>query len=420
MSTAATQAAPAAGKKAGGDLTLPIVGVACAVLLIVVGAILAGRRDEQLPTTYGRRRGGEWGKSVNGTAVLADMFRVRGDTITTMSRFSPRLDKYDVIVWAPDDFEPPDKEHRDRLVEWLEAGNGRTLVYIGRDYNGAIDYWERMAPTAPAELAGESLHRQAEARAAWEAARSQMPKEEYAQWFTFRRDQKPRRATNLSGPWAKDIDDSKTDIRLEGMLEMPSDKTYDLVDSPDNLPPPIVEPLLTSDHDALVYRLSDPDWKSTPTGDPGQIIVVNNGSFLLNYPLVNHEHRKLADKLIAECGSGGKRVVFIESAAKGPPVLDKEPTGSMPSPLELLKVWPLNAILLHVAVLGIIICLSRSLIFGRPRDLPGDSPSDFGKHVAALGKLLARTKDRNYAQARLAQYRQVAERRSGRSHMKNK
>jgi hypothetical protein len=420
MSTAATQAVPSAGKKAGGDLTLPIVGVACAVLLIIVGALLAGRRNEILPTAYGRRRGGEYGRSVNGTAVLADMFRDRGDTITTMSRFSPRLDKYDVIVWAPDDFEPPDDKHRERLVEWLQAGNGRTLVYVGRDYNAAIDYWERMAPTAPSELAGESLHRQAEARAAWEAARSEMPKEEYAQWFTVRRDRKPHKASNLSGPWATDIDASKTDIRVEGILEMPSDKTYDLVDSPDSFPPPIVEPLLKSDDDVLVFRLSDPDWKNTPTGEPGQIIVVNNGSFVLNYPLVNHEHRKLADKLIAQCGPSGQRVVFIESSAKGPPILDKEPTGSMPSPLELLKVWPLNAILLHVAVLGIIVCLSRSLIFGRPRDLPSDSPSDFGKHVQALGKLLARTKDRNYAQARLVQYRQVAERRSGRSHMKAK
>jgi Domain of unknown function (DUF4350) len=417
MSSAATNTSTTAG---GRSLGLPIAGAVCALLLIVVGVMLAGRRDEPLPTTYGRRRGGEAGRSVNGTAVLADMFQARGHTVTTMTRFSPRLDKYEVIVWAPDDFEPPDEEHRERLVEWMKGGSDRTVVYIGRDYNAAIDYWERMAPTAPAELAGESLHRQAETRAAWESARSQMPSEEYAQWFTAQRDHKRRKVTELSGPWAEGVDAAETDIHVEGMLEIPSDKVYDHIDSPDNLPPPIVEPLLKSDNEALVYRLSDPDWKEGQFDEPGQIIVVNNGSFVLNYPLVNHENRKLADKLIAECGKVSKKVVFIESQAKGPPILDKEPTGSMPSPLELLKVWPLNAILLHIAVLGIIICLSKSLIFGRPHDLPGDSPSDFGKHVAALGKLLARTKDRNYAQARLAQYRQVAERRSGRSHLKNK
>jgi hypothetical protein len=83
-------------------------------------------------------------------------------------------------------------------------------------------------------------------------------------------------------------------------------------------------------------------------------------------------------------------------------------------------VWPLNALLLHLTVLGIVVCLARAPIFGRARELPADSPVDFGKHVAALGKLLAQAGDRNYAQARIAQYRQLAERRSGRSHLKNK
>ena len=89
MSTAATRTAQTTDGKEGGGLTLPIAGIACAVVLILVGAILAGRRDEPVPTAYGRRRGGEAGRSVNGTAVLADMFRARGHTVTTMSRFSP-------------------------------------------------------------------------------------------------------------------------------------------------------------------------------------------------------------------------------------------------------------------------------------------------------------------------------------------
>ena len=112
--------------------------------------------------------------------------------------------------------------------------------------------------------------------------------------------------------------------------------------------------------------------------------------------------------------------MFIESGEGGPAVLDKEPTGGLPTALELLKIWPLNAILLHLTVLGIVLCLARSPIFGRPRELPADSPADFGKHIEALGKLLARTKDRTYAQARLAQYRQIGQRRSGKSHLKGK
>src|SRR3954454_1501716 len=122
MSVASSSNSAKDQAKSAGGMALPAAGVAFAVVLIVVGALLAGRRDEPLPTVYGRRRGGEAGRSVNGTAVLADMFRARGHTVTTMSRFSPRLDKYDVVVWTPDDFEPPDEEHRERLEQWLMDG----------------------------------------------------------------------------------------------------------------------------------------------------------------------------------------------------------------------------------------------------------------------------------------------------------
>jgi len=400
-----------------GGIGLPLAGIALAVILIVAGVVLAGRRDEPLPTVYGRRRGSEAGRSVNGTAVLADLFRRHGHQITTVTRLSPRLDKFDTIVWVPDDFAPPDEAHRDRLEQWLKDGYGRTVIYVGRDYNAAIDYWNRMAPTAPPETASEALHRQAEARAAWEAERSQMPEFEYARWFTAVRDKKPRKCDSLAGPMADGIDAAKTDIHLEGRLRIPEKADLGKSDKPALCKD--YESLLSSGDDTLVFRVTNQTDDEHSWND-GQIIVVANGSFVLNYPLVNHEHRKLADKLIAECGDDEQKVAFVESDAKGHEISDKERTGRLPSPFELLKVWPLNAILLHVAVLGMIVCLSRSMIFGRPRDLPGDSPSDFGKHVAALGKLLAATKDRNYAQSRLAQYRQFAERRSGRSHLKNK
>src|SRR5262245_9508152 len=112
MSTAAsTTTNQARGKPAGGGLALPIAGAGIALVLIIVGALLGGRRDEPLPTVYGRRRGSEAARSVNGTAVLAELFRRRGHSVTTISRFSPRLEKYDVVVWVPNDFEPPDEDH---------------------------------------------------------------------------------------------------------------------------------------------------------------------------------------------------------------------------------------------------------------------------------------------------------------------
>jgi hypothetical protein len=409
----ASPSTPAARSKSPttSGLTLPLVGITAAILLIVVGALLAGRQNEVLPTTYGRRRGTDGAPSVNGTSVLVEFYKQAGHRVTTRNRLSPSVNEFDVIVWIPNDFEPPTKEQREFLEKWLAKGAGelRTVVYIGRDYDAAVAYWddwEHLAPGAPQPQADEALRRRAETRATHEAARSKLPTDQYARWFTTHRDAPPRTINKLSGPWAEGIDTAKADLHLEGRLRIPSDGDRT---SADPEIPDYFETLLSSGDASLVTRVKN-DVLIDGWGE-GQVLVIANGSFVLNYPLVNSENRKLAARLVNECGPAG-RVVFIESGPGGPTVLDKEPAGGPPTPLELLKVWPLNAILLHLTILGIVLCLARSPIFGRPRELLPDSPADFGKHVAALGRLLARTKDRNYALSRLAQYRQIADRKT--------
>jgi hypothetical protein len=75
--------------------------------------------------------------------------------------------------------------------------------------------------------------------------------------------------------------------------------------------------------------------------------------------------------------------------------------------LGLFAVWPISAALAHVAVLGWLYALSRWPIFGVPRAAPSASLTDFGSHVAALGKLLQATGDREFARGRLKNYRQL-------------
>jgi hypothetical protein len=374
-------------------------------------ALTGSPRNEQLASAYGRRRGTDYSRSVSGTSVLAEMFRSAGHRVTTWTRLSPRINDCDVIVWAPDDFAPPAKEQREFLEDWLTKGDGgRVVVYIGRDYDAATAYWNKVQPTAPPEDATEIQRRLARAKAQHASDRAKMPVKHYARWFTAKRDGDRRDVKTLEGPWAAGIDASKCEISLEGRLDVP--EQADITPS-DAAIPENFEPLLSSEGDRLATRVTDPDnW------DDGQVIVVANGSWLLNYPLVNHEHRKLAARLVNECGSPGK-VGFLESSEGGPPVMNKEPSGDN-SPLAFMDVWPLNAIIVHLTVLGIIFCLARSPIFGRPRELPVEPAADFGKHVTALGELLARSQDQNYAQSRLHQYRELAKRDSGKSHLKSK
>jgi hypothetical protein len=323
--------------------------------------------------------------SVNGTAVLARMFETAGHRVTSRDRMTPRLrDGADCIVWFPDDFEPPDQEHRDWLQQWLKMKPGRTLIYVGRDFDAAPWYWRHVQEGAPFEQAPLIGRQQTEAEADFRAERGQIPASEDCGWFTVEGKYQPRKVRTLQGDdeWLEGVDPAKLEIELNGRV----------------LPHHRADVLLRSEDDLLI---------SSRRVRESRLIVVANGSFLLNLPLVNHEHRKLAGKLIDAIGPPQQRVVFLESYAGGPPIFEHDPANLMPSPMAIFNLWPTNWILLHLAAIGIMFCFARAAIFGRPRDVEPDGASDFGRHIAALGELLQRSQDEEYALARIQHYRQM-------------
>jgi hypothetical protein len=203
-------------------------------------------------------------------------------------------------------------------------------------------------------------------------------------WFTVQTGQPHRDFRTLEGDesWLSDVDPSKVEIEQDNHL----------------IPAEDAEILLASGDNVLVSRREM---------NFGQLIVVSNGSFLLNLPLVNHEHRKLAGKLIGMV-EPNSRVVFLETDtnSSSPPIHDKDPQTQTRGGLDILGVEPWNHVFLHLAALGIIFCFARLPIFGRPRPLPTPPASDFGQHVEAVGDMLAKTGDSSYAAARLLHYQQ--------------
>jgi len=373
------------------------IGLAGAALWALLAA---GCGPADIDRTYGKRRGAEGGTSVNGTGVLAGMFEAAGHRVSTWRRLSPKLEQFDVIVWAPDSFEPPSEEEREYLEEWLWNEGGRTLVYIGRDYDAGIAYWKKVQPQAPPEQTLEVARRLATAQAEFDASRSRLPDEQACDWFTLRRGAARRQVRALEGLWSAGIDDSRLEIEWGARYDIPDaqaskawmERRGEVGSSPKYVP------LLTSESATLISRVTLPGW------DESQILVVTNGSFLLNLPLVNHEHRVLAGRLIAACGAAGKRVAFLESGPDGPPILDVEPDTKAPTGFEVFTVWPIGVVAMHFVILGITACFALLPVFGRPRHLEEEPRSDFGKHVEALGELLAKTGDHQYAANRVRDY----------------
>jgi hypothetical protein len=187
-------------------------------------------------------------------------------------------------------------------------------------------------------------------------------------------------------------------------------KVEDRASADDGEPLPIQNVLLQSKDSVLIQSLQDEEWFSS------EILVVNNGSFFLNYPLVNHQHRVLAARLVARCGDPAK-VVFLETGRFGPSISNQEAESEYPTGLEMFNVWPISAILLHVMALGILLLACLYPIFGRARRLPPPATADFGKHIDALGELLQQTREIGYASGRLSHYHQYVKRDSGKSHL---
>jgi hypothetical protein len=350
------------------------------MLTLCLGAAGCG---ENLDTSYGQRKGTA-PDSVNGTAVFAKMFQQAGHKVHSWGTLSPRLkERADCIVWFPDSYEPASGEVRRWLRQWLLDEGGRTLIYVGRDFDAAVWYWDKVGPNVPNDQKTEFLRRRTDARK-YDARRRASLKSGNAGWYTLDAQAKPRKVRSLQGEpdWLAGVDPAKLEIELRSRIA----------------PPAGAKTLLESDGDTLI--------SCQPVGT-SKLIVVANGSFLLNLALVNHEHRKLAGRLVREAGSPQQTVVFLESGPYGPGISEEDPSLAPPTGLEIFSVWPTSWILLHLAAAGIIFCLARYPIFGRPLAPQTPGTSDFGKHVEALGKLLKRSRDPSYAMTRLRHYRET-------------
>jgi hypothetical protein len=396
-------------------------------VLAVLALTMVGCTQRELPVEYGRRQAAPAGQSVSGTAALARLFELNGSTVRGAAKLSDRLDRSQVIIWAPDTFKGPSAAERTYLESWLynQGYGGRTLIYIGRDFDPAERYWELISADSKPPESFERKRRWADIKSSNEAERAAIPPRQSYEWFDMVGGLGERKIDSLDGPWAQGVDPAKADLWLNTRLDLPSGKVSPVIPAPVLFPAwtkkatkaPVnqhvqlgtgtAEILLQSENDMLAFRHT---WDEVPSS---QVIVVANGSFCLNMPLANAEHRKLAMRLVRACPSGN--VVFLESGAAGVPIKETS-DGERGHAWRLMMSWPLGVIVIHFAALGLVFLIARFLQFGRARSLPRTKLADFGKHVEALGQLMARTKDHAYATNNLQQYRLKARRASGARH----
>ncbi len=148
----------------------------------------------------------------------------------------------------------------------------------------------------------------------------------------------------------------------------------------------------------LVFRLTHPQRFAG-----SQLLIVANGAPFLNGSLVMPLQQRIAEKLIDSC-LPAERVALLAYADAGlliSAAAEADPRGAG---LEMFTVWPLSAITVPALLLGLVACAMLLPTLGRPQRLAGQSVSDFGLHVDALGRLLYGARDLAYSRSCIAEY----------------
>ncbi len=172
----------------------PLLSPLLLLLLLTAGC------GPPIDTLYGQRQGLGAAKSVNGTAVLGEMFEKAGHRVFSWGALSPRLqEKADCIVWFPDDFWRPSDEVCEWLDNWLKAKPGRTLIYVGRDFDAAPWYWKHVLPDAPEDQRELVQEERSFAESLFSNRREKLSKSAKCRWFTIERTLPLRHVKKLEG-----------------------------------------------------------------------------------------------------------------------------------------------------------------------------------------------------------------------------
>lgn len=346
-------------------------------LSAIVLACAAGC-DRDPDTSYGTVRG----DSLNGVSAFVQMLRDAGHRTATRRRLSERIvGRHDVAIVFADGFGHPEEEAWRMLARFLDAEGEQTLVYVLRDSDAAIDYWKAVAATP-----GLPADKRETARDRLRGAVSELrfaTKEPVA--ATEAEDSPVAYGLATRGQPVP----APIEVRVAGDTDPPIEARWELRRRLE--PPRGARPVWTGAGEPLLVATPDPD----------RTLLLASAAPLLNGGLVDPGNRRLAAALVAALPDDA-RVVVVGSARIATAGGDDD---SQPSAWRLLAVQPHPWIAGQALLAIVLFCWWKSPIFGRPRREEDRSPQDFGHHVEALGSLLRRSRDEDFAGARLEAWR---------------
>jgi hypothetical protein len=326
---------------------------------------------------------GDAGDAVAGTSLLADQFIRSGYRVVTARTLGRAIQRAQVVVWFPDRFEPLNPATCQFFNEWLSADTGRTLIYVGRDFDVRTAYWRRLLRES---VPGQELaiqQRLAQSQVSWARRLASLPATDSCLWFKIDRRQSPLDVQRLEGPLRDACSSLPHQLELRHRVQA-------------SAPDANVNVLLSADQQPLITEYQMSYWQQS------RLLIVTNASPLVNLSMTLPAHQQLAQRLIDSCGTPG-RCVFLISGVNDPVTAGQAELHHL---VRILTTPPFSSLLMHVLIMGLVYCFAVYPMFGRPKSLGRHDESDFGRHVEALGQLLAKTTDSGFAQMQRQEYLQ--------------
>ena len=422
------------------------VRVAGLYVLVLLMPFVTGCGYIPWPERYGEVTGSPSVRGLNGLGVHRRMWELAGAKVLTPQKLSSRLSKIDAIVLVGSSYQPPGQLARDWLEKWLRDKTGRTVVYFGRDFDAVQLYREETLQDVD-----EASYARAQIQSASREASNcvnrytHFPEDTFCRWFFLRTSARPNTYSSFTGPWANELKGLEGTWPVSVLLEPPvSDlqtkkpswvtgtkspltgtRSFFMgADGDETLGEKEIQRsiwkadelddkaawdsewekagtarvlLAGSDNAPLVHRITHPDFPNS------QILIVANGAPFLNGSIVKPLHRKVSELVIREC-LPAKRVAMILYDESGLLINNIESGSETDFGMQLLTVWPLSAITMHAAFLGIIAFAVLLPILGRPQKLQPRSVTDFGLHVEAMGRMLFESRDILYGLKSISDY----------------
>lgn len=364
-------------------------------------------------TEYGKVRGKSAGTSVNGVSVLADMLRDRGHSVARYGRLSPKIERYDTLIWFPQNKNCPSNEAVARLEQWLDNGYQRTLIYVGYDFAGEIDLYRQLVDQAKGEQKERVMRALAEAQMQEDDRRygddsddwritftGGKPTDTRCRWFELEIDRR-NTSDDLDGPLTENLR-SKSMPSLQTQAWLNPRESY-----LDSQPGRKLETLLEVNERPFAFRYyEEPADEDQYWASENRLVFATNAGFLTNYGLIKAGNRQLAANLVDQIEPYSD-VLFLESDEYGIEISESDYDAH--NNWAWITKKPLCYMVPHFLAWGVLFCFVFYPIFGRPKRTVDARDRSFGDHIGAIGRLSSRHLNLSTAREKVREYLKMDE-----------